>query len=609
VLAPLIGLLIAAGDLPGSLAHAQDATAVPTPELDSQLYRMPIDAEATLWTNDAGTAPTNHFMGRFALNYMKDPLVYRYADGTEVAVVSDVLTGNLMGAYTWEFLRFGLDVPVYMAVAGDAFTTTGGLGDMALDVKGSILDREGADWPVGLAVLGRLSLPTTTVDAPVGAGGVGWELQAILDHRTDKTLLAANLGTRGGPDVALGSVEWGDQFLWRLGAAWFVVEDAGLSADLAGSQTYGSPISEAAGKPVEGILGGFGRVSESVVLRGGVGTGLNQGIGAPDVRLIAAVGYEPREVRDKDGDGLRDKVDACPTEPEDKDGFKDDDGCPDPTTQVHIMVRDHNGDLVYGATTQLQTEAGTREGGADFTLPIHPGEYLVRVDAPRFAGFGELVAIPGVERHEVVVELEPLFGEVRVVVVDAEGRPLTGQAQVDGDDPVRVSGGVARAKADAGRRAVTVRVDGFKTRTVPVTVIAGELHEIKVQLEPAKAKVTKEKIEILEKVFFDTGRATIKEASFALLDDVAAILVEYPDIRRIQIEGHTDSRGRASTNKRLSQARADSVMKYLEGKGVEPGRMVAVGFGEDRPIDPANNAAAWEQNRRVEFVILERDAQ
>ncbi len=609
-IAPL-GLLTLLGGL--TAAHAQDAASragasVPQPKLDAQLYRLPIDAEATLWTNDAGMAPTGHAQGRFALNYMKDPLVYRYGDGTEVRVLGDVLTANLLGGYTWEFLRFGLDVPLYLAVAGDVSPTTGGLGDIALDVKGSILDREGADWPIGLAVLGRLKTPTTTVDAPVGGDGVGWEVEAIVDHRSERTLVAANLGTRGNPKANVGSVEWNDQFYFRLGAALFVVEDAGISADLNGTLSYGMPLSEAAGRPMEGLLGGFGRLSEDVVLRGGVGTGFNAGIGAPDVRVVAAIGYEPREVRDKDGDGLLDKVDGCPLQAEDVDGFQDDDGCPDPTTQVHVTVRNHLGDLIHEARTTLQTEAGSREGGADFTLPIHPGEYLVKVDAQRYSSYGKLVALPGAERHELEVRLDPIFGEVRVVVVDPEGRSLTGEAQVDGDDPVRVSGGVARARADAGRRAVTVRVEGFQTNTVPVAVLAGQLHEVRVVMEPARAKVTKEKIEILEKVFFDTGKATIQPASFGLLDEVAAILVDNPDIRKLQIEGHTDSRGPASTNRRLSQARADSVARYLEGKGVAADRLSAVGVGEDRPLDPANNVAAWDQNRRVEFVILERDA-
>ena len=118
--------------------------------------------------------------------------------------------------------------------------------------------------------------------------------------------------------------------------------------------------------------------------------------------------------------------------------------------------------------------------------------------------------------------------------------------------------------------------------------------------------ITAEKIEILEKVFFDVNRATIKGDSYPLLDQVARVLVDHPELARIRVEGHTDARGSASANRALSTRRAQSVLTYLVNQGVAPERLEAVGFGPDRPLDPGRTPEAHDRNRRVEFVIIER---
>ncbi|MBN2343177.1 MAG: OmpA family protein [Deltaproteobacteria bacterium] len=124
---------------------------------------------------------------------------------------------------------------------------------------------------------------------------------------------------------------------------------------------------------------------------------------------------------------------------------------------------------------------------------------------------------------------------------------------------------------------------------------------------PKKAKVVGKKIEITEKVMFEVNKADIQEVSHELLNDVAAVLEQNPGIKKIRIEGHTDSDGSDDYNKTLSQDRADSVMQFLVDAGVDEGRMEAVGYGEEKPIDTNDTAAGKEKNRRVEFNILEQD--
>jgi outer membrane protein OmpA-like peptidoglycan-associated protein len=122
---------------------------------------------------------------------------------------------------------------------------------------------------------------------------------------------------------------------------------------------------------------------------------------------------------------------------------------------------------------------------------------------------------------------------------------------------------------------------------------------------PARVVVTKEKLELKDKVFFDTGKATIKPASFSLLDEVAAALKTHDEVKRVEIGGHTDSLGDAAVNESLSQKRAEAVRGYLLEKGVEPSRLEAKGYGEGKPLAPNTTPKGREENRRVEFNIGE----
>lgn len=124
--------------------------------------------------------------------------------------------------------------------------------------------------------------------------------------------------------------------------------------------------------------------------------------------------------------------------------------------------------------------------------------------------------------------------------------------------------------------------------------------------ERQRVRITTEQIQILERVYFATDRATIQRRSFPLLDNVAAVLAAHPEIARVRIEGHTDSRGSAEHNRELSQRRADAVRDYLVRRGIDAARLEARGFGPDRPIvAAAQSEAEHAQNRRVEFNIVE----
>ncbi len=137
----------------------------------------------------------------------------------------------------------------------------------------------------------------------------------------------------------------------------------------------------------------------------------------------------------------------------------------------------------------------------------------------------------------------------------------------------------------------------------PDSGVASAAYNVAPPPPPPRVVVTKEKLQLTEKVFFDTGKATIQQRSYGLLDDVAAALKDHPEVQKVIIEGHTDNKGGAAKNLALSKARAESVRKYLVTKGVEKKRLAARGFGAKRPVADNKTEAGREENRRVEFVI------
>jgi len=125
---------------------------------------------------------------------------------------------------------------------------------------------------------------------------------------------------------------------------------------------------------------------------------------------------------------------------------------------------------------------------------------------------------------------------------------------------------------------------------------------------PKRVEVTQDQIVIREKIQFETNKATIKPESFGLLDEVTAAVQDTPQIKKLSIEGHTDSVGADKYNQKLSDQRAGSVKKYLVEHGVDAGRLVSKGWGETKPTGDNATEEGKEQNRRVEFIILEQDS-
>lgn len=124
---------------------------------------------------------------------------------------------------------------------------------------------------------------------------------------------------------------------------------------------------------------------------------------------------------------------------------------------------------------------------------------------------------------------------------------------------------------------------------------------------PPRVEVRDNKIEIHEKIQFDYDKATIKPESFSLMNEIADVITKNPQIKRIRIEGYASAEGSATHNKKLSDDRAKSVMKYLTEHGIAQAMLSAIGYGIEHPIADNSTEEGREKNRRVEFTILEQD--
>jgi OOP family OmpA-OmpF porin len=112
----------------------------------------------------------------------------------------------------------------------------------------------------------------------------------------------------------------------------------------------------------------------------------------------------------------------------------------------------------------------------------------------------------------------------------------------------------------------------------------------------------------LEDVLFESGNANMLPESEPTLNELGRALERYPDVR-IEVEGHTDTRGPAENNMRLSQARAEAVRSYLiRNFNVSENRIIAKGYGETRPETRERNQEELLRNRRVEIQVLNMEA-
>ena len=279
--------------------------------------------------------------------------------------------------------------------------------------------------------------------------------------------------------------------------------------------------------------------------------------------------------KDADADGVSDRRDKCPGTP--AGATVDATGCP----------RDGDGDGVFDGIDQC---AGTPQGATVDARGCPSDSDGDKV----FDGIDQCAATPA------------------GATVDARGCPTDsdGDGVADGID--QCAGTPQGARVDARGCPTDSDNDGVVDG---LDKCEGTAAGLKVDTDGCPIEVTEKETELLDTgmirlqdVNFETGKADLLPESHATLDVVGAVLSKWPELR-IQVGGHTDSRGANAYNQKLSEARAQSVLSYLTGKfsGLKAEQFTAVGFGESKPLVPNNNQLNMAKNRRVEFTVLNRD--
>ena len=271
-------------------------------------------------------------------------------------------------------------------------------------------------------------------------------------------------------------------------------------------------------------------------------------IAEPNAR--AALVLSPRDKcafsGDRDGDGLIDTLDKCPDNPENYNGFQDEDGCPDdPDTdmdgipdsvdQCVLDPEDKDGYLDDDGCPDIDNDA---DGIVD-TKDKCPN------DAEDRDGFRDDDGCPDPDNDEDKV--------------------------LDADDMCPNEPG----PADKDPKGCPQK--------------------------PALAVVAENEIKISQQIHFEYNRAAVRPDSFPVLDAVAEIMKRYPEMN-FEIQGHTDNRGGVDYNKRLSDQRAAAVKTYLIEHGIAADRLTSHGYGLERPIVPNDSDNNRALNRRVQFV-------
>lgn len=149
---------------------------------------------------------------------------------------------------------------------------------------------------------------------------------------------------------------------------------------------------------------------------------------------------------------------------------------------------------------------------------------------------------------------------------------------------------------------IAAEAGGFLPFSENIAINANQYTEMikNIRMQPLE----KGKVAVLKNVFFDSGKADLKNESFHELDYLVVFLQKNSGLY-VEIAGHTDSTGNARDNQLLSEERAKSVVAYLVRKGLNPKRLFPVGYGAQYPISSNNTEAGKSSNRRTEMIVLE----
>jgi outer membrane protein OmpA-like peptidoglycan-associated protein len=557
---------------------------------DFELFRPSADHYGYFAVPSAATLGHLQVGGGFWVNYQNDPIILVSEDvriapkNAEVVgdngegIVDDRMTGNVqIGFGLSRYFSLSVDAPLVLWQDGylpnknivrvdnvpDRLIVSG-IGDVRVTPKVVALDRD--RLPIGMSVAMPVGLPTGNGGSFLGEEGVSLTPTTIFEFSDGpirsrkysfRSAVMAGYHVRPGAQIRDVPINSAVVYGVAMGLHSSIMEIIG--------EFHGSIWGDRAAQQPAEVLGGVKVLAgEYVSLNFGGGMGVLPGLGSPDWRIFGGVSVAPSfdpNMRDTDKDGIMDAMDRCIREAEDLDNFQDEDGCPDKDNDADGLL-----DTVDRCPLQPEDEDGFQDGDG--------------------------CADPDNDKDGIldVSDRCPNEPESNNGYQDEDGCPDTVPVlDTDGDG---YNDDVDRCPYDAEDFDGVEDEDGCPDKEVVI--------EKRVVIEKNFIKIT-------EKIYFEFGKADIQERSFSLVDEIAEIVLENPQLKKIRIEGHTDDVGSDVANLRLSQARADSVVRAISDRGVNSNRLDAVGFGEMRPIDANETDDGRAANRRVEFIIVDQE--
>ena len=369
----ILGMGVGAGVLAPSLASAQSDPVPFDPAIDINLFEYAIGPKRFFTVADADVSAKRQLAFDFLVTYFTHPFtIYNVDDDDDVItderteVIKTALIGDLSASYGLsDKFQLGVSLPIVLQMAGDGLMPTTarptaegikitGTGDLRAELKTRLWQKR----TITLAGAVGATLPSS-----FGSGDsqfIGDDLPSLRGrvigqwtNADGKLALGTNVGLAFRKPRTIYASTVGQQLVWGVAAAYRPTDRFSLVAE--GFGRTGLEGLDLDASPLE--LGGGARVlaTKAVAVVVGGSAGVVRGIGSPDLRVFASIGYAP-DTRDTDGDGVANNRDRCVIAPEDKDGWEDSDGCPDD---------DNDGDRRDDAVDKCSTQAEDFDGFED----------------------------------------------------------------------------------------------------------------------------------------------------------------------------------------------------------------------------------------------------
>jgi outer membrane protein OmpA-like peptidoglycan-associated protein len=264
-----------------------------------------------------------------------------------------------------------------------------------------------------------------------------------------------------------------------------------------------------------------------------------------------------------------------------------------------------------GLAAQAQPAAGAP---GSVIAPGQPGAVALQVPGSAPAAS----AGPTVVKLQCELEALPKVGSVVGSVTDPETNQPVDGAHIEVTDRLNrklelradANGAFRFENVPPGPLKFAVDAPGYFTAVAEVSVRAREEAQARMLLNkrPAQPNVTVygKEIKLKKQVHFQHDSADILPDSQGIIEELADLMVKRPDIKNVEVQGHTDDTGAAAYNLRLSQSRAQAVVDAIASHGVDSSRMTAKGYGQEKPLVPNTTETNRAKNRRVQVMITEQ---